>query len=1126
MVSVRKTIKWMLWIVVAAGLSGGGYVYWKWSDANQLLLQNVRKALAEKAPGWDVSVGSARFDWHRRIHLYDLTLKSRDGKSEIVKLPEAVLIVDREKLADAQVVDVERVRIVRPVLNLVRDSRGKWNWQQLPPLKKSPDRPGLPEWDIEDGTVNVRLEQADGRPAVEFQLTGANVKLVPSERRAFLARGSATVRDAGKLDVSGKWHVDARSWSLDGRLRDVEAGGELLGLAVGASPELRRNVAKLEAALRKITPPDERPATPPDADAVPNLGAQATLDVGFHFDRPSPQSEPNFDVHAHFRKGRLDNPALPFPLDDLEGDVHWNNGRVELKNVKARNGSTTIEAAALVRRLGEKTPCGIGLRILDLPLDERLRKRLPPEWRRLYDHIQPQGRIDVSGSLTFDGLRRWTPTGFVLTTKDCSFSHVKFPYRFTQVNGTVKQTGPDELRIQVSGLAGRQRATFTGTVQHPGPQAATRFDLYVKDFALDESFVLACKPPMQKALRSLDVSGRADVHFHSSQSAGEDRTPSIAITADLKDCVIDYEKFPYRLSKLSGRVTFDSHSQVWTFSRLQAFNGAAKFTGTATLSKTNGLSHLALSVNGAGAFFDKPLYRALPDRLRRLWDELSPGGQFDLGVDLDWTQGRHVEVSIPWCTVKNGTMHVKSFPYTFEKINARFSFAQDRLEVLSFDARHDETRVRAAKGFADIYEDGEWKLRLNEFFADDLIPDRRFRQALSSKLRNVVDELDPHGPVSLSGMLEFRGTKRAQDPVTAAWDLKVVFAGNSLTVGTKVTNVHGSVIVRGQWDGETVDMRPALGNRLDLDSATVHGYQFTRVRGPYALYKDQLVVGSADVFRSKSRDGRRKTVDDKNRVTAGAVGGQFTLDAIARFDKQTRYRLLVTMEKARLERFAKRYLKGQRNLRGVMYGWIELGGAGTETKDMTGRGKLLISPAAIYQLPVLVQTFKVLSFVPPDKTAFTFAYADFDVFGRQFRFNTIDLVGDAISLRGRGVAKFDGKLDLRFYSMLSRNRMPVFLLKNLVSTATAGWVGIDVRGSVGQPKATIRPIPQVEDALKGFLQGLGAIPPGGAPFFPGFAPQAPPQGRRRMPGGPASRRTMPRPRRSGSILPFRIPGFP
>ena len=161
-----------------------------------------------------------------------------------------------------------------------------------------------------------------------------------------------------------------------------------------------------------------------------------------------------------------------------------------------------------------------------------------------------------------------------------------------------------------------------------------------------------------------------------------------------------------------------------------------------------------------------------------------------------------------------------------------------------------------------------------------------------------------------------------------------------------------------------------------------------------------------------------------------------------------------------------------------MNGWAELNGNSTDPKDVMGRGQLMIHPAALYELPVFIQIFKTLSLATPDKTAFNYALTTFDIGNRTVIFNRIDLIGDAISLRGRGWASFDGPLHLEFYSRPASS-WQVPLLSNFVDQFTQGWVGVSVTGTVQNPRARVMAMPQFDTAFRQFLAAInrpGTIP--------------------------------------------------
>ena len=115
---IRKTIQWLVVLVVLAGLTAGGYAYWVWNQSDELLRQAIVSRVREAAPGWNVQIAQARFDWlsRRHVHIYDVTLAPADRSGPLVSIPEVVLNVDQELLEKQQKVDVQRIRLRNPHL--------------------------------------------------------------------------------------------------------------------------------------------------------------------------------------------------------------------------------------------------------------------------------------------------------------------------------------------------------------------------------------------------------------------------------------------------------------------------------------------------------------------------------------------------------------------------------------------------------------------------------------------------------------------------------------------------------------------------------------------------------------------------------------------------------------------------------------------------------------------------------------------------------------------------------------------------------------------------------------------------------------------------------------------------
>jgi hypothetical protein len=130
----------------------------------------------------------------------------------------------------------------------------------------------------------------------------------------------------------------------------------------------------------------------------------------------------------------------------------------------------------------------------------------------------------------------------------------------------------------------------------------------------------------------------------------------------------------------------------------------------------------------------------------------------------------------------------------------------------------------------------------------------------------------------------------------------------------------------------------------------------------------------------------------------------------------------------------------------------------------------VISPASLYELPVIVQVFNVISFVPPEKTAFNKAMFAFGIGGGHVHFDRIDLVGDAITLVGQGTVGFDGNVRLNFASRMGRRQWPIPIIHQAIGEVSKDWILVDVGGSLKDPKPEVRS--RVDEALRRLL-GIG-----------------------------------------------------
>lgn len=1139
MKSLRKMLKWLLVILLAGGIAGGFYVYRFLAKFDQELQSRVQAKLAELAPEWDLAVGRCRFDFFSRLYIDDLTLHL-DGQAEpLTTVPEVVVTVDRSALADDQQVVIQKVRLVKPRLRLSRSAEGSWNWQGLPPLPHSTR--SLPECEIQQGTVIVDIDHGPGLPPARFTLRHVDLQLIPSGKRRFSMKGVARIDRIGELWIDGDWDVDHRTVQLDGGVKELPVGQPLVALVSHLAPPVGEKLAQIHAGLaeRMRQAPDPRSTSPfalasqsavvvfPDGPearlpgdvpvnmTIPDLGVTAVVNVDFRVGLGGSHEGADYKLLVRILRGRIANPVLPFPLDDLTGEIYTDGASLQITDFRATNGATRLSMDGSFARKAGGWPGGIAIEVTDLPCDERLRSRLTEEFQRVYDMHRPSGSVDIEAVLVRDEFDQWRPIELEVRPQQCSILHDKFPYPIEAITGLIAQRPATErkpgedaatiLDVDVQGRAGRRIVSLKGWIRNPGPAAESLLVVSVNSLPLDETFLAACRPypPVLKSLMALDLRGEADLQAQLYRPAGLGEKFQVRMIAYVKNGALKYKNFPYQIDRLSGTIIGDRGQ--WTFRDLEGFHGMAHVSAQGTFGKIAGVPQLNLELTAEGAPINEPLKRAMPAGLRKVWDEFSPTGTLNLTSRIQWApeSGEPASIALPEVELVDGGMVMEAFPYPVDSIQAKFSYfpagragagsgadllsshsldrdadRDDILLIRSFTGRHNGAAL-SAKGIVRLPPNKDWKIHLAEVSASNLEPDETFRQALPAGLREVVECLDPDQRVSVSGMVEFWGTANPHMPVTAAWDLKTIFSGGGMTTGLEYDNVHGSIAAQGTWDGEQASIK----GRIDLKEATVLGYRLTEIQGPFRVNGAELIVGSKEALDAVRKRGTPQPIDDDQRVRAHAIDGVITLDGRVELDQGPRYHIKLGMSHGQLERYAQLYMPGTTNLQGTMNGWIDLYGRGESSDSIVGRGQLQINPAALYELPIIVQIFNALTFVPPDKTAFNYALLDFNISRSQFVFNSIDLVGNAISLRGHGTAGFNGRLHLDFYSMLPRTQLPP-PLNVFVSDVTKGWVGVAVRGTISSPKAVIQPLRNVDEALRRFLQAfeLRAPAPGILPL--------------------------------------------
>jgi hypothetical protein len=1084
---------WGLALAVLGALLVGGYLYWCLDDE---ILRQVEDRLASHYRGLSVGVGAARFEQDRGITIYDIELAQFDaGRSrEPIVTIEELFLSGRIRAEDllAGTPPVERIVIRRAKLHASRAPNGNWNVAQLLPLPRFSQH--CPEIDIQSATIVLAVSKtAASKP---FTLANVNLTLTPLTPNQ--TDGSS---NSGRYRVTGTAAAAAtRTLRLEG---EVGSHDRTLNLHV--------QIDGLEVTPKLLT-------RLPLSEAGALHGAQLSCRANMAMDvrRAAGESGITWSATAGIDGGRIAHSLLPEPLSDISATVTADANGLCVQSLRGTYGRASVVLACNRASWGNKAPLSLSARVGDLALDERLRSMLPQSIAKVWQRFEPAGTIDAEFQMTFDG-QSWCPH-IVATCRDVSLTDIdKFPYRLERATGVVTYRAasavePDRLQIDLTAIGGGRPVRVDADLTHVarkevegeavasgvaansdaanpnlgvagyrgvlGPATDVRpphhplgwVEISGTDIPLHEQLIAALpqKGNAQALVRSLRAQGLIDflfrVEWKTLSQPRAERFQDIV----LKDCAIQFDKFPYPLHDVRGRVT-ESNGQ-WTLHNIEGRG----VDGTATvmcrgLAAPRGTGCLVeLDFNATSVPLDENLRKALPKSVQLAWGELCPQGRLDFAAHVDHQTGQakpEIEVTLR-PHERSLSIQPQKFPYRLDQIDGVAKFHAGRVELANLRAVHDRVDCSAAAGSWQPTADGGWQLDFRGVSADRLVPqrDRDLLAALPPTLQRIMERLRPVGTFHVhNSNVSFAKSPRSNQ-LAAAWDLQLECFQAALPGAFPLQSITGGIRLAGRRDAQG----QFSTGELDLASVTWKGMQFTNVRGPLWIDRSFCLLGDA----AAERQGK-----PPQRITADAYGGSLTANAACQHDANSNYSLDIALGGLSLARFVGERLGGPQDMTGNVSGRLRLSGSGNGVQTLNGNGELRVVDANIYELPMLVRLLKVLRNRTPSTTAFNQCEMQFAVQGERVLFQKLNLLGDAVSLYGKGETNFDRELDLVFYTLIGPADLPIPLWKSIAGQVSQQGLQLKVAGRWDNPNVQSEPFPAVNEIIQQIQAGAATMAP-------------------------------------------------
>ncbi|SFI82060.1 hypothetical protein [Planctomicrobium piriforme] len=1088
---IRDTLLWMVLLLLIGVIAAGGLAARYWAAKDDLLTDVLRGHLAKTFPDCNVAFDSARCIDLSHFEITHFVLTARQTGADLLQIPRVVVEIDTDILRLNQRLVIRELIAHSPEVHCVRDLNNHWNWEGV--SVRPPVSAVSPEWTIKNAALRIGFACAIDGQTRFVNCQGIQATFRPESHQRYEFEGIGVAEAFGSLKLSGLLDSGTGEWQLHGSAGDVRLGDSLLELAARFSPKVEEQLTVLRATnqalqAKALTQQPQRTASTSNiaGSTGPTSLLRADMAIQFEVGQSSPQAALDYQVSGHLSHGQISELLLPLPLYDLEAKFHLTPESMEIRDLKAANSGSTLYVNGSATRVSGEWAKNFLVRATQLKLDERIRSFLWGQPAQIFDLLSPSGTFDVHVGLTQrPGERlKWAIEKF--EALDCRAVCDYFRYPVEHVRGEVTQQGSVFL-IDLEGQAGGRPVMLKGAVDPP--TKAIDFHIDVTDFPVDHALRSALQRPDQekirKVLESLRLDGVAKSgHVRVVRNEETEGRVLICIEGELANGTMNYTGFPYELTDLRGKLTFNPLKRnTWIFDDLEARHGTAQMTGRGLFDLEDGPGLLMLEMAALQAPLDHDLEKATitaSPELETAWTDFGIKGAVDVDrMSLSWTPGAKCRVILDGIHWTNGQFCPKAFPYAWHNVSGTLQWDGERLRIHSLHGDHNGAYVLINGAVTDSAylhvaptDEIAWRLFLDEktLHVIKLNPDDEFKRAVPAAVATALNTVDLKNPLDLSLGLDLKGWAGHGDLITAAWVAFATLKDNTLTAGAPVTNVTGNIVHRGNWDGRNLE----LEGYGELESLRTLQLNFRKIQGPFLMKANRLTMGTPKL------SGKEPVYSGTNpyrqeQIRASLYGGQVGIDVDVNLNgdpKNLPYQTEVNVTDVELGEWAREH--NFQKMMGKVNGVLQASGQGSSARNTTGQGWIQVTPAALYELPVFAQMMTLLSFRPAQAgdAAFNYAYGDFTIHDEMFDFSNIELVGDSLKFGGRGTVGYAGTkagaLELDFYSK-ANNRIPI--IGRVMSAVSDHWIRVQVFGTAGNPVARIQPrIPYLDDAFAGFMQ--------------------------------------------------------
>jgi AsmA-like C-terminal region len=1044
---------WRKWLVrglvfnTFGGIAVAALLYQLWTNPVATRRQ-VLSQLDRVFIGAHVRLDSARLRLLGGISISDLRMAHRDDleRTDFLYVPDGIIYLDKERLANGDLA-IRKIELQRVRLRVLRDREGRWNVANLLSPPNLNER--VPMLVFKQATIVIEDQTTPlAGPLLEIKDVNLTVINDPLPTLAFEGNGLSDV--AGPVHVSGKMQRATCDVALDLDASAIPIGPALVKRLAGISPAVAAHVQNLHGEGRLKASFTNRPANPQ------SLRYDATLTL----------------THGEFSHERL-----PWTLQGIEATARLVNGAIPLAHLAARSGPSkfdvTLKDLSLSRDFTIKEDGSfltdlvreMDARLEHVPVNDKLFDYLPPDLQDLKDDYSPSGFMSLTHTFRKDESGRWHKR-WLLTAEGMQATYKLFPYTVERITGTADVEYENEMepvvKLDLTGYGRDRPIMLKGVVYAAKSNCGIEIDIAGEKVPLDNKLYQALQPSCQRLIEQfMPVErGRDNKTVFAPRGFGDfkvmlrrrrgfpDLDKSFFIT--FHDAALRYVAFPYPLENVSG--VLELYPDHWEAKKFRGTHNGGEITFSSLSHPPAGSTSaidrpdwVRVDLQGHNIKLDDPDFLgALASRktLHHTWTMLHLAGHMNFEAKIVDIPGQPEEDINVGVTIDGCRMRPEFFQYTMEDVSGSFQYAQKRLYLNDVKAKHGQSVLRLTKGEVILKpNDTGFQVRLDAIQGTPVVPDDDFVNALPTPVGEPLKAIKLRNPL-YAGTALIVDVGPDPNETLFWWDGGVFLSKATLQAGLELSGLDGLVTCCGLKKGSHLEM---LGN-VALKTATLLNQPVQDVHARFYVQKD-----SPNELRIRD-------------LTAQLYGGVLGGEGHVTFGPTLEYDMTLKAMNVQLEQFGRHNFGADADMQGPVSAALHLKGEGRDIGGLKGNGNVFATTAKLYKLPRLLDLIKAFGLRLPDRTAFEQASAWFTIDGPQVRVDQLDLVGNAISLRGQGTVDLNGNnLNLDFNADWAR--LGQFLPEALSwgpRLLSDQLLKVKVRGRVGDMRFEPEIVPAVQ----------------------------------------------------------------